>query len=49
MTVVGLSGSGEREVLDIYDNGNNIKVNLSQWLKSTTRGGGFVYAIDSQE
>lgn len=49
VTVVGLSGSGERAVLDIYDNGNNIKVNLSQWLKSTTRGGGFVYAIDSQE
>lgn len=48
VTVVGISGSGEQAELSIYDNGNNIKVNLFAWLMSTTRGGGFVYAEEGR-
>lgn len=43
VTVVGLSGTGESAELLIYDNGNQIRVNLNLWLNTTTRGGGFVY------
>lgn len=43
VTVVGLTGSGDSAVMEIYDNGNHLKVSLAQWLGSARRGGGFVY------
>jgi hypothetical protein len=46
VTVVGVEGEGDRADLLIYDNGNQIRVNLTAWLRSTRRGGGFVYVED---
>ena len=43
VTVVGLQGSGETAVMDIYDNGSHLQVSLPLWLRTTRRGGGFVY------
>ncbi len=43
VTVIGIEGEGDRADLLIYDNGNQIRVNLYTWLHSTKRGGGFVY------
>jgi hypothetical protein len=43
VTIVGLSGTGEEAVMNIYDNGKRLDVNLRRWLKTTKRGGGFVY------
>jgi hypothetical protein len=43
VTIVGLSGTGEEAVMNIYDNGKRLDVNLRRWLKTTKRDGGFVY------
>jgi len=43
VTVIGLEGTGKDADLVIYDNGHQLRVNLSHWLRSTRRGGGFVY------
>jgi len=43
VTVVGLSGAGEDALMDIYDNGRRLSVPLGLWLRTTKRGGGFVY------
>ena len=47
VTVVGMTGEGEHALLDIVDNGSRLQVNLHQWLSTTRRGGGFVYAAIS--
>ena len=44
VTVVGLTASADSILLEIYDNGNHLLVNLGQWLATSLRGGGFVYA-----
>ena len=38
-----LSGAGEEALMDIYDNGSRLSVPLGLWLRTTKRGGGFVY------
>ncbi len=43
VTVIGLQGSGEEAEMNIYDNGHQMRVSLPRWLRSTRRGGGFVY------
>lgn len=43
VTIVGLGGSGEETMMDIYDNGRRLSVPLARWLRDTRRGGGFVY------
>lgn len=44
VTVVGLLGSVEEAVLEVYDNGQHLHIPLAHWLGHTARGGGFVYA-----
>lgn len=48
VTVVGLSGSGNDAVMDIYDNGHRLQVSLPLWLSTTRRGGGFVYVTGEE-
>lgn len=46
VTIIGLDGKGENAELLIYDNGRQLRVSLSRWLRTTRRGGGFVYVGD---
>lgn len=43
VTVLGLERQGANVVLRLLDNTNILSVDLALWLRTTTRGGGFVY------
>lgn len=43
VTVLAMHGNAEDVILDVLDNTQQLQVDLGLWLRTTTRGGGFVY------